>query len=189
MKNRLVRLGAFVATIISMFATATPAEALSESGALFTGTANTGPLGYPCTPSTSNCPPPIGGGGNTVGFSLMTTTCLGFKINILSPKTTTGSGPSCSINAAGVISGYCGLASGFGSATITYSGIATYTLGASFTIQSVAGTLVLTGTASNGGTLEGFIEAVPDPNGGSCASNSATRFILVGAIGVSSPTG
>lgn len=191
MKSRLIRIGAFVATIVSMFASATPAQAASHSSALFTGNATTSPLGYPCTPPGSvpgpNCPPL--GGGPFGGFTFQSTACLGYKINILSPKTTTASGPSCSITAAGTLQGYCGLASGSGTATLTYFGLGTYTLVANFVLQSVGGTVLLTGTASNNGIFEAVVEAIPNPTSGSCLAGTQNEFIIVGAAGTNSATG
>lgn len=208
-----------VAGVLGLLATAAPpASATTIVSVVFQGTATlSGPLGFPCvgpggTPDASNkCPiidttdtaqiditsttnvtVPIG--GNTRSFVFSSGPCVGLGVNVNKPKPDPVVVGTCTIAAAGTVTGHCGLSIGRGTATVTVSNVvppATKTVTGGFQFVGVGGTLVIlprplinTSTA-----ISGVVEAIPvpvptvEPLGidNSCARKTARVFLIAGS--------
>lgn len=193
MSIRLALVSCIVGMSLSIVPVAKSADAVVFT---FSGTVtlNDG-LSFPCLPPTGfpfgvgKCP--VLGSANTRGFSFATTTCaeggVGSLPPLFPPEVMAG---GCSIEANGVVSGWCGVASGSGSgqaraAVAVGSGPPQKDYPLTFTFVVTGSTLTGTGTAGTGATLviSGAVQAVP---GGvpfvsnSCVSKSAMNFTFTG---------
>ncbi|HEX9969978.1 MAG TPA: hypothetical protein VGB03_07550, partial [Acidimicrobiales bacterium] len=170
--RKLLRAGVLAVALLGLLgSTLSPAQATTAFTFTFEGSARTGPLGYPCAPIPSgifsNCPEPVGTGGNTVGFTFASNTCVGSKTDVLKAKNPPGEPVKtytglCSITASGVVTGYCGLSTGGGSGTIVFTDAVkgnAKVMPFTFTWTGSAHTLVVTGT-SNKGPFFGTAEAL-----------------------------
>jgi hypothetical protein len=190
--RKLFRAGVLAALLGLLGSPMSPVQASTAFTFTFEGTLVTGPLGYPCVPVPGgipyNCPPPVGAGGNTVGFAFNSVPCVGSKTDIFKDKNPSGEPVKtytglCAIRASGTLTGYCDLFTATGSGTIRFTDAAkgnSKTMNFTFTWTSL-GTLLITGT-SDKGLFTGTATAIPDPTGGSCFDKTVTRFFVVGEI-------
>ena len=164
MRRRLAMLlsAALVATVIGVFAPASPASATGVCvGALGTATVTGGALSYPVVAGTFGVQvrQPVNATFN-VNFPAATGTC----VNSNTPGFLKG------LTAAGTVSGWCGHSSGSGSTADGYR----------FAWVSAGSILVLTGG------LTGIVNAIPDTlNGHSCNAakpGGASAFIVSGVV-------
>jgi len=189
-----LRLLVLAAPAVAMLATALPADAApTGAGAVvFTGTASTTPLSYPCFPvgTTAKCPVvgsntatvtvytptggtttiplPIGGNGGGFGFNSAPNGCVGAAV-----RAGDAAAGTCNIVANGTVEGSCGLSTGGGTGSVTVTDFVgvpptsnAITIGFTFAFVGVGGTLVITGRENAAATsqLVGTVEAIPVPN-------------------------
>lgn len=190
MKLRAARLGVLIATVMGLMVTTTPAEADWVKTVTFTGTATlTGCPGLaspgvggvvPITATTTK-PGPKGEplvnntvlNGNTCDFGLGTTVCVK-----LSAGKKIGS-DLCAIVAGGIVTGFCGLSSGAGTAVLTNLTSGKADVVTDFKFWSAGGTLTVSGgTATQ--WVKGEVTAVPVT--GSCTDKTATGFLINGEV-------
>ena len=216
---RRLRVAVLLAAVSDLAGTAVP-PAQAQTGyakAVFIGTATTtSPLSYPCvgpgsTTDLSKCPgigntgtvttyTPTGAttstnvpiGGNSVGFTFASTLCVGQASTVTS--TGVGAG-TCSISAAGSLTGSCGLSVGRGTATLTFPSMfgppPTFTV--NFAWKGANQKLRITGTVagSTASYVTGEVEVTPVPTvnilptttiGNSCSFKTATVWLVRGEI-------
>lgn len=196
--KKLLRLGVVLGALLGVLGmNMTPASATTTASIAFTGKATTSPLFYPCFPAgTTDClSDPL---GPDFAFAFASATCVGSKTDVAKSKSTTSGLPVgeylCeSITAAGTGTGYCGLSTATGTASIRWTSPNSTPQSKSTDVQfsyvGVGGELVITGTGEKTpegpeGRLAGVVTAVPQPTppilGQGCSATGATGFTIVG---------
>ncbi len=211
MHARFVRVLIVVASVAALVAGGAPPVA-AFTGASLTLAGNisiSGGMGYPCTPigSTFDCPPTVGvavapepdglpgvaisPSGPSRSFAMGSKSCVGQEDTVAKPGKLPTSVGLCSLQAAGSLTGRCGLARGAANGTATLAAILAFQQGFTFTVRItwigtfwyLAGAVVKTNTGESG-TLRGTLRVVPDPVAGSCATGTATHFTFVGEVDI-----
>lgn len=181
-----------------------PAQATTTKTITITGimTLRGGAFGFPCTPNKP-CPPattttvkPDAKGVPSVNFTMQNgnhaefdfnTTTLCVKTSASTPTKTTqkgGAPAQCRVSATGSIWGWCELATGLGTATITNlsNNKSTITTAIKFTWSGP--NVHITG-GNNTTNITGDPAMAPEPaavGGPSCTNKTATRFTIAGNL-------
>lgn len=213
--------GATACAVALLIGLAPPASAEGSVTITFAGDATlTGGLGYPCTNTTpptvpdttptkgqKTCPPEVGPGNptnkkakpvevngdtRTGGFS--STVCAAAEATTDKNKATPVNTGTCTIRSAFVVTGYCGLSQGQGTATVSIAGVLkTKSYSVHYFWISSGSVLTLRGQAWKGtgpkpATPDWYVtatvNATPNPlvAGTSCTNKTGTSFIVDGVV-------
>ena len=159
--------------LVLLLATIAPAHATTTLSLSFTGAwVQTTGFGLPVVTH------------NVANFALGSTVCAATMVRVSKPDTGPVVDPMCAIQAAGIVMGACGMATGNGTGIIN-AGMSTFNIVFTFTVEGSTATLTGVIQRTNGsqaGQLAAELELVPDPSGGSCATKTAARFNVVGNV-------
>lgn len=163
--KKFIRIAIIAALVVTGFAFHSPAQAADAGVIAFEGQATIESPGL-------TYPVPTDLTGPTRAFSFSSNTCADASSTASLPA-----GTGCLINAAGTVTGYCGRSVGQGAGTVVLHDGSEHSY--SFTWQSVGGELVITGSSSTLGLVNGVVTAAPTT--GSCTTG-ATGFTIAGLV-------
>ena len=128
-------------------------------------------------------------GGNTANFAFSNVVCVKTSTSVLKLPTMSKTGvDQCRLTATGTVTGFCGLSTGTGTATITnLSGNKTDT-NMVFKFTGVGGVLHVTGGNATE-NIVGDVNATPTAGTGSCAMKAAREFTVTGSVEYKKCTG